>query len=118
MSKLIILALAAAAAPTATATSTGVDVSDFTGNGKLVLNAAAAPAGQTMDVKVQHSDTLGSGYADSGVAFTQVTSAGANFEVKDVSLDQFKKYVRVVATIAGGTTAHPYTVTLVGNKAL
>jgi len=118
MSKLTIVALAAAAAPTATATSTGVDVSDFTGNGKVVLNAAQPAAGQTLDVKLQHSDTLGSGYVDSGVTFTQVTNAGgAAFEVKDLSLDQFKKFVRVVATIAGSATALPHAVTLVGNKA-
>lgn len=117
MAKLTILALARAAAPTATATGTGVDVSDFLGNAKVILDAAQPAAGQTLDVKLQHSDTLGSGYVDTGVTFTQVTNAAAAYEVKDLSVDQFKKYVRTVATIAGSATALPHQVTLVGNKA-
>ena len=118
MSKLTIVGLARAAAPTATANSTGVDVSDFTGNAKVVLDAAQPAAGQTLDVKLQHSDTLGSGYTDTGVTFNQVTSAAAAYEVKDLSVDQFKKFVRVVSTIAGGATALPHQVSLVGIKAL
>lgn len=119
MSKLITIALAAVAAPTATATSAAVDVSDFTGNAQLVLDAAAAPAGQTLDVKLQHSSDNGSTdpYADAGFSFTQVTAAGASFQSQTISVDGLKKYVKVVRTIAGGTTAHPHAVHLVGNKA-
>lgn len=119
MAKLTPIALARAAAPTATATGTGVDVSDYIGNGKIVLDAALPAAGQTLDVKLQHSDVLGSGYVDSGVAFAQVTNGGgASYQTLDLSMDQFKKFVRTVATIAGSATALPHQVTLVANKAL
>ena len=118
MPKLTTRAIAPAAAPTTTATGTGVDVSDFTGNGRFVLDAAAAPSGQTLTVTLEHSDTLGSGYTSTGVAFTAVTSAGRAYETISMSLDGFKKFVRPVSTIAGGSTAHPHQVTLVGNLAL
>ena len=119
MSKLTPVALARAAAPTATATSAAVDVSDYTGNAKLVLDAAQPAAGQTLDVKLTHSDTSGGTYTDTGFAFTQVTNGGgASYQVQDISVDGLKKFVKVVSTIAGGSTAHPHQVTLVGNKAL
>lgn len=118
MSKLTPVALARAAAPTATATSAAVEVSDYTGNAKLVLDAAQPAAGQTLDVKLTHCDTSGGTYTDAGFAFTQVTNAGgAAYEVLDVSVDGLKKYVKVVSTIAGGATALPHQVTLVGNMA-
>lgn len=119
MPKMTPVALARAAAPTASVNSTGVDLSDYTGNAKVVLDAAQPAAGQTLDVKLQHSDTLGGTYTDTGVAFAQVTNAGgASYQVLDVSVDQFKKFVRVVSTIAGGATALPHQVTLVGGKSL
>lgn len=118
MSKLTPVALAPVSAPTATATSAAVDVSDYTGNAKLVLDAAVPDTGQTLDVKLQHSDVSGSGYADAGFAFAQVTKAGgASYQVLDISVDGLKKYVKVVSTIAGAATALPHQVTLVGNKA-
>ncbi len=118
MSKLTPIALLPAVAPTATQNGTGVDVADFTGNAKLVLDAAQPAAGQTLDVKLQHSDTLGGTYTDTGDAFTQVTNAGRSYQVLDISADKFKRFVRVVSTIAGAATALPHGVYLVGNKAL
>lgn len=119
MSKLAILALAAVSAPTATATSSATEISDYTGNAQLTLDAAAAPAGQTLDVKIQHSRDNGvtDPYADAGVSFSQVTSAGASLQTLNLSVDGLKKYVKVVSTIAGGTTAHPHAVHLTANKA-
>ena len=118
MSKLTILALAAATSISSTTTSTGVDVSDFTGNGKLMLDAAALTGTTpTLDVKIQHSDTLGGTYTDTGVAFTQVAGVASN-QQQDVSLDQFKKFVRVVSTLGGTTPVSVRGVYLIGNKAL
>ncbi len=117
MAKLNIIPLLPVAALTATANSTGVDVSDLIGNGSIVLSAAAAPAGQTLNVKLQHADTLNGVYTDAGVEFTQVTAAARAFQRIDMSLDGFKKFVRVTSTIAGGSTAHAHHVTLVGNSA-
>ena len=118
MSKLSPVALARAAAPTANAASAAVDVSDYTGAAKLVLDAAQAPTGQTLDVKLQHCDTVGGTYTDAGFSFTQVTNAAASYQVQDISVDGLKKFVKVVSTIAGGSAAHAHQVTLVGNKAL
>lgn len=118
MSKLTVLALAPVSAPTGTSTGSAIDVSDFTGNAQLVLDCAAPAAAETLDVKIQHCDTSGGSYVDSGVAFTQVTNAGgASYQVLNISADQFKKFVKVVATKAGAT-ALPRSVYLVGNKAL
>lgn len=119
MAKLTPIALSPAAAPTATATSAAVEISDFTGNAKVILDAAQPAAGQTLDVKLQHSDTSGGTYTDTGISFTQVTNAGgASYQVQDISVDGLKKFIKVVRTIAGGATALPHAVTLVGNKAL
>ena len=117
MSKLTVLALAAASAPTGTQTSSAVDLSDFTGNAKLILDCAAPAAAETLDVKIQHCDTSGGSYVDAGIAFTQVTNAGgASYQVIDFSVDGLKKFVKVVQTKVG-TTALARGVYLVGNKA-
>lgn len=119
MSKLTVLALAPASAPTGTSTSNAVDVADFTGIAQLILDCAQPAAGETLDVKLQHSDTSGGTYTDAGAAFTfaQVTNAGgAVVQRLDISVDGLKQFVKVVATKVG-TTALPRSVYLVGNKA-
>lgn len=117
MSKLTTIALAAVSAPTGTQTSSAIDVSDFTGNCQLILDCAAPAAAETLDVKLQHSDTSGGTYTDTGESFTQVTNAGgASYQVLNVSADKFKKFVKVVQTKVG-TTALARGVYLVGNKA-
>lgn len=94
--------LANAAARAATATGTGVDISACRGSIAVVLDAAAASAGDTLDVTLEHSDSLGSGYtAVAGGAFTQVTSAAASQQKIALNADELKKYLRAVATIAG-----------------
>lgn len=120
MSKQVPIAIAKAVAPTASTNGSGVEISDYTGNAQLVMNAATPAAGQTLDMKLQHSRDDGStdAYADAGIAFAQVTNALANgFQTQTISVDGLKKYVRAVSTIAGGATALPYSVSLVGNKA-
>lgn len=88
----------------ATNTGSAVDLSSYTGNCKLVLNSSATEAaGQTADVKITHCDTVGGAYTDSGVAFAQVTDAAASHQVLDISVDQFKQFVKVVTTLAGAT---------------
>ncbi|CAG2144443.1 hypothetical protein LMG31506_03006 [Cupriavidus yeoncheonensis] len=112
-----LIALSVAAALSATNNGVAVDVSGFTGNGYVVLNSSATGgAGQTSDVKLQHSDDGVSGWADTGVAFDQVTNAAASYQAKYVSLDQFKKYVRVVNTLGGSTPTVTASVSLVGDK--
>jgi hypothetical protein len=109
--------LAAPAAIAATTTGTAVEISDLTGNGYAVLNSAATGgAGMTSDVKIQHSDDGSTNWTDSGFAFDQVTNAAASYQAKFISLDQFKKFVRVVNTLAGTTPTVVYAVELVGTK--
>ena len=118
MPKQTIVQLIPTAAPTGSATGSGVDVSDFTGLATIVLDCGAPAAAETLDVKLQHSDTSGGTYTDTGDVFTQVTNAGgASFQQLSVSVDKFKKFVRVVGTKVG-TTALSRNVLLVGNKAL
>lgn len=118
MSKQAIIALAPASAPTGTQTSNFVDVSDLTGNVTLILDCAQPAAGETLDVKLQHCDTSGGTYVDTGDAFAQVTNAGgASYQTLTVSGDKFKKFVKVVQTKAGGATALARGVYLVGNLA-
>lgn len=112
-----IIALRAAAAISATENAAAINIGDFTGNGYLVLNASATGgAGQTADVKLQHSDDGSTNWTDSGFAFAQVTNAAASFQTQYVSLDQFKKFVRVVNTLDGTSPTVTYAVALVGNK--
>jgi hypothetical protein len=117
MKKVTVLALAAAAAITETTTGSAIDVSDFTGNGLLVLNSSATGgADETSDVKITHCDTSNGTFVDSGVAFEQVTNAAASLQQLYVSLDQFKKYVKVVNTLDGTTPAVTYGVEMIGEK--
>lgn len=112
------VSLAAALRVGADANRTGVDVSDFVGPCHVILNASAAEAADnTLDVKLQHSDVIGSGYADvTGGAFTQVTNAAASLQTLELNADSLKKYVRVVDDIGGTTPQCARSVTLVGKK--
>lgn len=87
---------------TATANGSAVDIREYVGRLALTLMSAAASAGDTLDVKVQDSANGSSGWADiSGAAFTQVTSAADAHESISIDTNAAKRYIRVVATIAG-----------------
>lgn len=112
-----IIALRTAASITATENGAAVNIGDFNGNGYLVLNSSATGgAGQTSDVKLQHSDDGTTNWTDAGFAFSQVTNAGPSVQAQYVSLDGFKKFARVVNTLGGTSPTVTYGVTLVGNK--
>lgn len=102
-----VVELVANAVRTSTLTpSTGVYVADFDGPCHLVLQSSAATAGTnpTLNVKLQHSDSAGSGFSDAGVAFSEVTDAADLTEMLTVQVGDFKKYIRCVGTIAGTST--------------
>ena len=110
-----VVSLRNAAAISATDTGAGVKLPSLTGNGYIVLNSSATGgADNTSNVKLQHSDDGATGWADTGVAFAAVTNAAASLQALYVSLDQFKRYVRVVNTLAGTTPTVAYAVSLVG----
>ena len=75
---------------------------DVLGKDTLVfLESGTNGAGATVDVKIQESDVLASGYTDwTGGAFTQVTTANDN-ATQEIQYTGTKQYIRVVATVAG-----------------
>lgn len=113
-----VVELAANAVRTTTLTATGVDVNAYDGPCHLILQSSAATAGTTptLNVKLQHSDVVGSGYEDvSGAAFTEVTDADLT-EMLTVQIGALKRFVRVVGTIAGtDTPTFGFGVVMVGN---
>lgn len=99
--------MAANAVRTSTLTATGVDLSDYSGAMHFVLMSSAATAGTTptLNVKLQHSDSLSTGYEDvSGATFTEVTDAADLTEMLTLDVDSMKQFVRVVGTIGGTST--------------
>jgi hypothetical protein len=110
------IALAVAASITATGNGTPVNIGDFHGFAKLVLNSGVVNAG-TNTIKLQHSDDGSTGWADTGDAFAAVTTVAATGQQELlVNCDKYKKFVRVVDTLAGGANATVRAVQLVGNK--
>lgn len=118
LTSLAITALTAAKRITADDTSAAVDLSDYTGNVLLVLNSSVMEgASQTSDVKLTHCDTSGGTYVDAGIAFDQVTTAGgASHQVKMVSTDGLKKFVKVVNDLGGTSPAVTFDVQIIGKK--
>lgn len=110
---LVTLALFASARVTASTNGAGVDVGNLQGKALVTLNHSAMEgAAQTSDVKLQHSDDNAT-WSDTGYAFGQVTTAGgAKLQTLLVDADRFKKYVRVVSTLAGAGVACTYGVTI------
>ena len=95
--------LDAPAAITANGNGTGFDLAGYEGS-VLVTLAAGAVGGTnpTMAVKLQHSDTVGSGYTDLGVAFVTLTAAGIATAIVDTH--GTKRYIRTDRTIGGTAT--------------
>lgn len=104
---------AQAAAAAGAVNGTGVDISALEGPIFVHINAPVASASDTITFTVEHSEASGSGYAavDAAVlvspstgdaaTFTQVTDAVAVDQTLMLIRDRLKRYVRVVATVAG-----------------
>jgi uncharacterized phiE125 gp8 family phage protein len=74
---------------------TGIDVL----NKRALVQVAVGTvgAGATLDIKIQESAALGTGYTDwTGGAFAQITAAG----IAEKQYTGVKQYIRVVATVA------------------
>lgn len=116
MRGIVTLSLAVSASLTATATGAAVNVQDFHSFAKIVLNSSAVNAGTSI-TKLQHSDDGSTGWLDTGDTFAAVTTVAATGQQEIlVNSDKFKKFVRVVDTLAGGATAVVRSVQLVGSK--
>lgn len=103
-----VVELVANAVRTSTLTpSNGVDIRQYDGPAHLILQSSAATAGTnpTLNVKLQHSDTINANFDDvSGVAFAQVTDAADTTQMLTVQTSALRRYVRCVGTIAGTNT--------------
>ena len=113
------LAVLAAVSLAASGNGAAVDLVDFQGLGKFVLNSGAATgnANATADFKIQHSADGATGWADAGIAFAQVTNpGGASAQDIMVNVDRLKRYVRVVTTLGGTTPAVVASVSFIGKK--
>lgn len=107
-------ALAVSAAITATGNGTAVDVGNYHGLSHVVLNSGPTNAG-TNTIKLQHSDDGSTGWEDvPGGAFTAVGTSASEQTVM-INADRFKRFVRVVDTLAGATSV-TRSVTLVGKQ--
>jgi len=92
---------------TSTGTGTGKDVSGYSGFCHVILQSSAATAGTnpTLNVKLQESDVVGSGYTDiAGATFSELTAAADVTSMITIKPDELKTYVRAVGTIAGTST--------------
>lgn len=97
------------AAPTSANTTAGVAPTSSTNGFVAHLHVTAfGSAGDTLDVTVQHSDFLASGYTTIGT-FAQVSGVGAE---RITGAGTVKRYVRAVGTIAGnGSESFTFCVT-------
>lgn len=99
------VSLAPAAAIIASTNGTGVDLLDAEGPVHAVVVSGATDfttTDETYSYKLQESDTSGGTYTDIPGATGSVTEANSVVFIGDGSL-RTKRYVRVVATLAGTT---------------
>lgn len=112
------LELLSAKRRTASANGTGVDLQGYINPGGremgAYLNCGAISSGTSLDVKIQESDALGSGYSDiTGATFTQLTTSVGN---EAIHFKTNKRYVRAVGTLVG--THYEYGVILLAENRL
>lgn len=103
-----VVELVANAVRTSTLTpANGVDIRQYDGPAHLIFTSSAATAGTapTLNVKLQHSDVINSGFADvTGAVFAEVTDAADSTQMISVQTAELKRYVRCVGTIGGTST--------------
>lgn len=107
--------LAASATITATGNGAAVDVGNYHGLCQLILASGAANAGTSVS-KLQHSDDGSTGWTDVATATFAAVGTTASDQTVLFNADRFKKFVRVVDTLAGGANSVSRAVLLVGCK--
>ena len=90
---------------TTTANSTGVDLLPYEGKMLCTLDAEAGGSGITYAVKLQDSADNSSFTDLSGAAFSTTAANTASVQKLAVNIDDARRYVRAVITVAGGTGA-------------
>lgn len=118
LAKAVVSQVEAVLSRTSLAAGTPFDITEYEGTMVFVAAVGAPTAGssQTLDLKLQHSDTSGGTYTDiSGAAFQQVTTTAAVRSIQ-VDCDRVRAFVRVVATFGGTTPTYPFGVQAIGLK--
>ena len=90
---------------TTTANSTGVDLLPYEGKMLCTLDAEAGGSGITYAVKLQDSADNSSFDDLSGVNFSTTAANTASVQKLAINIDDARRYVRAVITVAGGTGA-------------
>lgn len=102
------------AARAATGRGTGINVRDYIGRAKIILDCAAGTGTTpTLDVRLQDSaDNVT--FADvPGTVFVQVTTV-ASQQQRGVTLDGTREWVALAWTVGGGTPSFTFSATLQG----
>ena len=102
---------------TVNADGAGVDLQDYQGVLKVILNSGAGGGTTpTLDAKIQDSaDNFA--FADiPGKVFGQITDAGMSIQVLGIDTRTVKRYIRVALTIGGTSPTFGFAVTAVGQK--
>ncbi len=116
--KLTLAPLFPTAARTVTVNGAALNVVDFLGRLKVILDSTVgAGTAPTLDVKLQDSPDGTTGWADIGVAFAQVTDAAASLQDIALPIDRQDRFIRGVATITGSAgQSFTFSVNVIGNK--
>jgi len=98
----------------ATATGTGIDTQPYNGTSAFIMQRKAGTGtAPKLDVKLQHSSSLSSGYSDvTSGAFTQATAV-SGIEAIEVDMNSVKRYVRAIGSLSGTTPAFDFGVSAV-----
>ena len=101
---------------TVNADGAGVDLQDYQGVLKVILNSGAGGGTTpTLDAKIQDSAD-NSAFADiPGKVFTQVTGV-ASIQFLGIDTRAVRRYIRVALTIGGTSPTFGFAVTAVGQK--
>lgn len=106
--------LVAVAVNASTVTGSALDISDYEGNITIIIDAAAQGSGVTNAMKI--TDDGSGSYADStGGGFSSVGNAASQQAIV-LNSDVLGKHIKLVQTIAGGSSTGAVSATVVGFK--
>lgn len=105
---------------TSTQTSSAYDILQYRGNFSVFLAADVANAGSLV-VKLQHSVDGSTSWADvaannGDAAFTTITTSVKGLYALNFNADGCRRYIRVVATMAGGCNSIAFGVYFFGKQ--
>ena len=115
---LSLASLFATAAVIVTTNGAAVDVQNFLGLVKIVLDSTAGTGtAPTLDIKLQDSADGTTGWTDiSGAVFAQVTNAAASLQSIGLDIEGARKFIRGVATLTGTSPSFTFSLNLLGNQ--